>query len=143
MADGKIEARELTWRRLLPWTELFRGFQVAMDLNKLLLAAAGILVMSAGWWLLSIIFAANESRTPPSWPGRYGDTDAGWIEFRKDRLHWNLMNEAALIATRQDKDKVDAEAFDLTALADESAVDRIDQIVAAVEFLRPCRGRRQ
>ena len=36
------ERSELSWRQLLPWTELFRAFQVALDLNKLLLAAAGI-----------------------------------------------------------------------------------------------------
>ena len=33
MAEGKLEGREATWRQLLPWTELFRGFQVALDLN--------------------------------------------------------------------------------------------------------------
>ncbi len=32
---------------------LFRTFRVALDPRKLLLAAAGILVMSGGWWLLS------------------------------------------------------------------------------------------
>src|SRR5579871_1280402 len=35
---------------------LFRTFRVALDPKKLLLAAAGIVVMAFGWWLLSVIF---------------------------------------------------------------------------------------
>jgi hypothetical protein len=37
------------------FTHLFRTFRVALDPRKLLLAAAGILVMSFGWWLISIL----------------------------------------------------------------------------------------
>ena len=33
MAVENVETRETSWRRLLPWTELFRGFQVALDLS--------------------------------------------------------------------------------------------------------------
>lgn len=41
-----------------PWlfTHLFSTFRVAIDPRKLLLAAAGIVVMAAGWWLISVIF---------------------------------------------------------------------------------------
>ena len=70
MAEEKVEPRETSWRQLLPWTELFRGFQVALDLNKLALAAAGILVMAFGWWLLAVLFTAGEAavqrRTGPA-----------------------------------------------------------------------------
>ncbi len=56
MADEKVELRDVNFRQLLPWTEIFRGFQVALDPKKLLLAAAGILVMWFGWWVISGIF---------------------------------------------------------------------------------------
>jgi hypothetical protein len=104
MAEGKFEGREITWRHLLPWTELFRGFQVALDLNKLLLAAAGILVMAFGWWLLAVIFSANFKDTPPiPGEGKYsnlsGDDEQkakkSWEYFKRDRDEWNLMREAA------------------------------------------------
>ena len=102
MAEENVETRETSWRRLLPWTELFRGFQVALDLNKLALAAAGILVMAFGWWLLALLFSAGESKAPPQWPGAYLDRKefsnnprAAWDQFRQDRDHWNLMHEAA------------------------------------------------
>src|SRR5205814_6134491 len=55
MANEKVDGRELSWRGLFPWTELFRGFQLALDLNKLLLAAAGIPVMAFGWCLLPLL----------------------------------------------------------------------------------------
>jgi hypothetical protein len=100
MAEGKIDGREATWRQLLPWTELFRGFQVAFDLNKLLLAAAGILVMAFGWWLLAVIFATKYNAQPPDWGERYptmfgNDTQKAWEQFRHDRDEWNLMYESA------------------------------------------------
>lgn len=99
MAEEKVEVRELTWRRLMPWTELFRGFQVALDPNKLLLAAAGIAVMAFGWWFLALVFAAAESSTPPDWPGQWvsqanDNQTQGWVTFRQARQHWNLMHEA-------------------------------------------------
>ncbi len=99
MAEEKVGAREVTWRQLMPWTHIFRGFQITLDLNKLLLAAAGIVVMSFGWWLLSVIFTVNEKSIPPDWPGEYTsdakvERSQAWDRFRKDRQHWNLMHEA-------------------------------------------------
>jgi hypothetical protein len=104
MVTEKVEGRELTWRGLFPWTELFRGFQVALDLNKLLLAAAGILVMAFGWWLLAIIFGSFYSK--PDWPSDFKtkpgatvqkdnkeDYSPAWERFRREREQWNLMHE--------------------------------------------------
>jgi hypothetical protein len=106
MADDKHEAREVTWRSLLPWTELFRGFQVALDLNKLLLAAAGIVVTALLWWLLAVIFGAAYSQQP-TWPSSYtarpdSDEDKAWAEFKRDRSDWNLMHETANAGTVPD-----------------------------------------
>ena len=42
MADEKFEPREINYRQWLPWTQIFRGFWVALDHKKLLLAAAGV-----------------------------------------------------------------------------------------------------
>src|SRR5947209_18243454 len=96
MAEGKIDGRETTWRQLLPWTELFRGFQVAFDFNKLLLAAAGILVMAFGWILLAVIFRniVNFNKIPPEWPENYANR-GGWERFKHDRDEWNLLHETA------------------------------------------------
>src|SRR5579884_2378663 len=110
MADEKIDPRDGHGRRPL-WTELFRGFQIALDPKKLALAAAGILTMAAGWWLISAIFFS--SRTIPDWPSQYPTADympkqteegqnsekialdRAWKQFKEDRRQWNLLNEAA------------------------------------------------
>ena len=99
MAEEKVEPRETNWRTLLPWTELFRGFQVALDLNKLLLAAAGIFIMALGWWLLALLFTVGEFAEPPQWnppaaADKAKESDA-WGKFKQDRDHWNLMHETA------------------------------------------------
>jgi hypothetical protein len=55
MADGRAPT-PATSPRPAQWTEIFRCFQIALDPRKLIVAAAGILVMSFMWWLLSAIF---------------------------------------------------------------------------------------
>ena len=79
--------------------KLFRGFQVALDLNKLALAAAGILIMAFGWWLLA--FSSRPAKAPsrrngpvPMRPGQQRRGRA-WNQFKQERDHWNLMREAA------------------------------------------------
>ncbi|HEV3262624.1 MAG TPA: hypothetical protein VG013_37635 [Gemmataceae bacterium] len=111
MADDKIEPRDVTPRARWAWTELFRGFQLALDPYKLLLAAAGILIMAAGWWVLAVIFYTPRAR--PQWPEHYqldayrpaneadpkkADQKAeqgAWKAFQNDRRKWNLLHKAA------------------------------------------------
>ena len=57
--------------RTADWTEITRSFQIALDPRKLLLAAAGVLAMSLGWWLLSLAF---EPRLPDPKADRYQPT---------------------------------------------------------------------
>jgi hypothetical protein len=42
------ESSTARWKRELPWLRLFRGFRIAMDFRKLLLALAGTLIYAAG-----------------------------------------------------------------------------------------------
>src|SRR3990170_3699390 len=56
MPEEKSELREINYKQLFPWIELFRGFRIALDLKKLALAAAGLVVMVAGWRVLSLPF---------------------------------------------------------------------------------------
>jgi hypothetical protein len=107
MAEDKFEPREINFRQWLPWTQIFRGFWVAIDPKKLLLAAAGIVVMAFGWWLLATVFYS--AKTKPDWLSQYsglakyepkeGDTrrrdEIAFGAFRADRDQWNLLYEAA------------------------------------------------
>jgi hypothetical protein len=56
MADERVGARDFDTRKTLGWTDLLRTFLIALDPFKLLVAAAGILAVAIGWWLLSVIF---------------------------------------------------------------------------------------
>jgi hypothetical protein len=56
MAEERMALQEVSPRPRLPWLEIFRGFQVAMDPKKLLLAAVGIVAMYLGWWILGWLF---------------------------------------------------------------------------------------
>lgn len=96
MAEDRSDSREVLWRTLAPFTELFRAFQIALDLNKMLLAAAGILVMTLGWSLLSLAFSYGYETTAPEWSKKEGEkTPEAYAAHHQERLQWNLMHEAA------------------------------------------------
>src|SRR5438477_9820872 len=103
MAEDKVEPREVTPSQRLPWISILQGFRIALDFNKLLLAAAGIVVMAFGWWLLAAIFNYDE---PDPDKGKYLQRvknleteekreEASWKEYRADHEKWALMYERA------------------------------------------------
>ena len=71
MADGRDHTAGFSYRTALPWTNIFRCFQIALDPRKLLVAALGILVMSFSWWLLSNVFYY---KAPARSDADYGNT---------------------------------------------------------------------
>lgn len=81
------------------WTKIFTTFKVALDVKKLLLAAAGILAMSLGWFVLSLIFRGGGQ--PPKW-SEYSvgtETEAqkaqAWESFKTALRRYNLRHEMA------------------------------------------------
>src|SRR5437660_12695297 len=102
MAEDKVEPREVSLSQRLPWLAIFQGFRVALDFNKLVLAAAGIIVMAFGWWLLAALFNYSEPNFDANvnkYTSRVNHLDkdkqyaAAWAEFRNDYQKWALMNE--------------------------------------------------
>ncbi len=55
MADGLPTESAFSRRPGFLWTEIFRSFWVALDPRKLIVAAAGILAVSLGWYVLSTV----------------------------------------------------------------------------------------
>jgi hypothetical protein len=114
MAEDRFEPREIDFRQWLPWTHLFRGFWIALDHKKLLLAAAGILTMAIGWWVLAWLFYdLARGKKPDIASGKYSPADylpkdetdpkareqvakaRAWEAFTQDLKSWNLLHEAA------------------------------------------------
>ncbi len=106
MVEERTESREVNFRQFLPWTHIFRGFRIGLNPKSLLLAAAGILVMAIGWWLLAVVFSGI--RSEPIWPTNYPTADyqpsadenitaeeKAWEAFKVDRNRWSLLYEAA------------------------------------------------
>ena len=94
--------------------EDFTAFKIALDLKKMLLAAAGIFLVMCGWWILSVvfygltsypvyIFEIKETRNA-------AEVRADWNTFKSKRASWNLLHELA--GSPDDRKMVDA--FDVT-----------------------------
>jgi hypothetical protein len=127
MADDKVEPREINWRQLLPWTAIFQGFRVALDPNKLLLAALGIAAMAIVWWFWAAIFYKASNK--PVWHGT-----TTFAEFKKDRQAWNLLHEAA---GYYEPGKYE-ERFEPADFAD--SVEELDALEAALPVVKSMAG---
>jgi hypothetical protein len=108
MAEGRDRA---TGSSKWAWLELFRCFQIALDPRKLLAAAAGILAMSVGWYILSAIFfyKAPERSDPDysnstlqkKYEGKREDelVALGDREFQTDLEQWTQLADLAAPAS--------------------------------------------
>lgn len=112
MAEERIGTPEGEARTYWAWTELFRTFQVALDPKKLVLAAAGILVMWFGWYVLSCVFAAG--RAEPK------DTDYDPAYFQKT---YGYDEERARLAWQEDYQARKAEYIRFYRLAGPAVPD--------------------
>lgn len=76
-----------------PWTKIFAAFRVAIDPQKLFLAAVGILSMAVGWWILAVVFY---SPNVPQLSEFSAETkEEMWKNFKSARMKWNLSHEMA------------------------------------------------
>jgi hypothetical protein len=115
MADGRDQSGGFSYRAALPWTNIFRCFQVALDPRKLFVAALGILAMSFLWWLLSHIFYYKapspndqeysvgtiqreyEGKKKPD-GNNYTEADYNGIgaeKFKRDYEQWQVLDQLA------------------------------------------------
>lgn len=100
MAEGQTGARNESWQAA-PWAKLFSAFRIAILPSKLFLAAAGILVMALGWWVLSWAAYGLSSKPMPE-DDRYlpsattpQQREEAWTRFKAARRSWNLLHELA------------------------------------------------
>lgn len=119
-----------------PWMKIFAAFRVAIDPQKLALAAIGILAMALGWWILAIVFFSF-SPTAPTLDQFSGETEEEtWKSFKSARMKWNLLYKMAgyqEIPVRVDAgDVADSMAEYKLLSAIETAVNRINTPIVVV-----------
>jgi hypothetical protein len=93
MADGPLGSRA---EPAPLYKKIFTGFRIALDIKKLLLAAAGIFCTYLGWWFLSFVFYYPSSR--PEWRDYEKKSDNASESFRwfqRDRKRWSRLHELA------------------------------------------------
>jgi hypothetical protein len=121
MADGRVEVPAPSAAQGYIWTNIFRSFQVALDFRKLLVAAAGIMAMSFGWFVLSTIFwykapvqgdYTKEAIVKDLGPKKADGTDYTNDEYEAERVRrferdlkrWKVIDELARPAVIPTKD---------------------------------------
>jgi hypothetical protein len=106
MADEPLGQRKET---ASPWKKIFTAFKLAIDIKKLLLAAAGIVATALGWWVLAVVFYSMQKM--PQWKDvETADKEAAFSLLKEHRRHWNLLHELAgpTAATKESAVRVDA-----------------------------------
>ncbi len=122
----------------ISWLKIFSAFRIALDPKKLLLAGLGLLVMSIGWWLLSVIFFSMWS-TPPEWsdvdlPKDKTEREQAWETFEQRRAAWNLLYKMAGPRPESREDALYPTAADLADTLDQyKALKRIEDHVNLYE----------
>ena len=88
------------------WTEITRSFQLALDPRKLLVAALGVLAMSVGWWLLSLMFAPTAPK--PDAPEYQASTVSRELvnQKRADGLDYTEADYQLVAARRYERDVI-------------------------------------
>lgn len=133
MAEEQVGMRRDNPRELPAWMKLFTAFKVALDPKKLLLAAAGIVVMAFGWWLLAALFFTFNPR-PPAAPTDQDIDKETWDDLKIARSRWNLLYEMAGPTPVPGEDGYRHDAFDLATTPAEyrQLVKAKDEIEAKV-----------
>lgn len=70
MPENSVKLEAIDYARVFPWVRLFRAFWIAVDVRKLILAAAALLALSGGWWCVDRLPFAPEHPDEPviDWP---------------------------------------------------------------------------
>lgn len=89
MPEDNSGLPEIQYRRLFPWTELFRAFRIALDLRKLAFAGAGVLVMLLAWRVVALPFPDGDQAQA---------TGNGFASDVKSQWPWEQRTQGGLAA---------------------------------------------
>lgn len=87
MAKLRTRVEAIDFRQVFPWTNIFRAFSIAADVRKLMIAAVGLILFSAGNQLINLLPFA-----PPSASISHGPHDWPWMQRLGYDLQFATMN---------------------------------------------------
>lgn len=76
---GKVH--QIEWQAVCPWLLLIRCLRVALMIRVLFLGAIGLIVVTAGWQLISSFFDAANDPALSDWNAGFSRTD--WSHGRR------------------------------------------------------------
>jgi hypothetical protein len=68
MTQQRFDIHHMDLREVFPWTHLFRGLRIALELKKIVLGAVGAVLMALGWWGIGFFFLPESRVTAPEIP---------------------------------------------------------------------------
>ncbi len=77
MAGNLVNIDSVNFRRVFPWINLFRSFGIAIDPQKVLLAAFALIAISGGNWMFANLPFAPDQADAQLWPW---ERDLGYVE---------------------------------------------------------------
>ena len=79
MSDERGVLRQISWRDLCPWLLIYRAAGLALRVELLLLAAAGVWLTVGCWWAAGwIVFAGSPPQSPPPLAADSETTAEAW-----------------------------------------------------------------
>ncbi len=99
MAEERIDWRRIDLAEIFPWTILFAGFRHARDPKKIALGAAGVLLMSLGWYVIASLSTAKPPALPAPLAADASQADRADYQrlldqFQADEEKFKLLSEA-------------------------------------------------
>src|SRR4029078_3424788 len=114
--EARIESRSPR-----AWSLLFRGFQLARDPYKIIIAAMAVVALTLGWWLLGAIFqvarpSANYPNQPPvtafgTWPANVDRGPNPFIVTISEGQRDQLFTRSFWLGTRNEGPPLPVEPF--------------------------------
>lgn len=95
MAEEQHEVRRIHWNEVFSWTEIFRGFRLAIDYTKLGLAVAAITLVLLAGWVMDNVWSVAGARVYPNEIADHFRLPSSAFESNKETWQETRINQAA------------------------------------------------
>ncbi len=111
MADEQHEIRHIRWNEVFSFTQIFKGFRLAIHPSKLLLGLMAIIIIFAGGWVMDMAWSVTKTSVMEDEIAVY--TQLSQAEFREVVKSWedSRLDSATALWQTSEKEEVDLLRF--------------------------------